>query len=1060
MAESTEDKISSTKLFSGLKIWFSQALAQRAWLIEKGVLHGATEVRLEKQADVKIWDHLRKNPPPDVHSYNFILHSIEKGELQDLDEYRVGINSRVDRPVGSIVTASKGSRTRFTQADDQILYDWLTPYRERGGAYRGNEIYKQLEMKYPHHTFQSWRDRYLKKVLHMEMSITDHIDLDSLVRREADEEDDGQPPTKRRRTTDTVPFDPPNSSSTLRNLPLPQRDRLDLNLPTPVINVPSLKSHDSRPMLKVPPEVEEADVSALSKSRPLARVSSFGSENPPNECRATFAELSHQHGFTKSDAAKLYRAVPLIIHTSPDDRKMSWEAYATEYTSHTADEWIRFFEVAIIPEYMRRHNLATEEALEDHAKEWVAKDDERKSRRVVERNTVPIAQSTVHGDEGEEEEEMEQEEQEEQEEIEESVKTITTTAVETSLFIESESPKPFIALQDLKSTAGDQHVRSREETPIIVLQTDTNPKSPTREPSPVTHVKKTTTANEGRKRAIQGTTSQSTQSTQPSLPSSLQQKSEESRAKPILHKAATISGSELSQMAEQEASQMPAPSQKRRLFGRVLGSTQEVVSNQMQQTNVDSLAFTASQFVSQEPPESGQRPLRSTDLSESTQTTSTNSEQQKELPETVPETIQSALHDSHTHEETETDASVRRGQGLDLLDGGPLSGENNDQANSIRAASEAESEYVPLDGGPERSQMWVSSVDTDSDDDIDGDEEEIEVQAIVPSAIRNDGDESESEQEDDEGISAEPQSEALEPPLTTSNRRSQTTQALWQQSLKETQPAFGVPEPEDGWSDDEELLNSQLREEDSKIELELVLETTEHADEPNGVDLLQVKTERRQEDIGSDSPEQVGGRIDAAISSENRVPDAIRYETISSTSPSRSPPQPAQPLAIVTKSTAEAELGADTSTYLPSAEQEETIGEWLMTMKALYNTVSGSIVNVLSYVSLRACSGNFVAAELVLQQLMTAHIAYETRRRNAMAAHGSKLLDKYRPLAQMSLPHAQTRIPNDLRGVWTVADDDDLLSRDVARIRRVESKHGERGSRRRIAFLEEIYGKE
>lgn len=1059
MAESTEDDVSSTKLFSGLKIWFSQALAQRAWLIEKAVLHGATEVRLEKQADVKIWDHLRKNPPPDVHSYNFILHSIEKGELQDLDQYRVGINSRVDRPVGSIVTASKGSRTRFTQADDQILYNWLTPYRERGGAYRGNEIYKQLEIKYPHHTFQSWRDRYLKKVVHMEMSITDHIDLDSLVRRGADEEDGGQPPTKRRKTTDTVPFDPPNSSSILRNLPLPQRDRLGLNLPTPVINVPPLKSHGSRPTLEVPPEVEEADVSAPSKSRPLARVNSFGSENPPNECRATFAELSHQHGFTKSDAAKLYRAVPLIIHTSPDDRKTSWEAYATEYTSHTADEWIRFFEVAIMPEYMRRHNLETEEALEDHAKEWVAKDDERKSRIVVQRDTVPVAQSAVHGDE---EEEMEQEEHEEQEGVAKSVKTITTTAVETSLFIESESPKPSIALQDFESTAGDQHVRSREETPIIVVQTDTNPKSPTREPSPATQVKKTTTANEGRKRASQGTTSQSTQSTQPSLPSSLQQKSEESRAKPISHKAATISGSELSQMAEQEASQMPAPSpsQKRRLFGRVLGSTQEVVSNQMQQTNAGSLALTVSQFVTQEPPESGQRPLKSTDLSELTQTTSTNSEQQKELPETVPETIQSALHDSHTHEETETDASVCKGQELDLLDEGPLSEENNDQASSIRVASEAESKYVPLEGGPERSQMWISSVDTDRDDNIDGDDEEMEVQAIVPSDTQNDGDGSESEQEDDEETPAEPQSEALEPPLTTSNRRSQTTQALWQQSLKDTQPAFGVPEPEDGWSDDEELLNSQLREEDSKIELELVLETTEHADEPDGVDLFQVKTERRQEDIGSDSPEQVGGRIDAAISSENRVPDAIRYETISSTSPSRSPPQPAQPLATVTRSTTEAEFGADTSTYLPSAEQEETIGEWLMTMKALYNTVSGSIVNVLSYVSLRACSGNFVAAELVLQQLMTAHIAYETRRRNAMAAHGSKLLEKYRPLAQMSLPQAQTRIPNDLRGVWTVADDDDLLSRDVARIRRVEGKHGARGSRRRIAFLEEIYGKE
>lgn len=34
--------------------------------------------------------------------------------------------------------------------DDQILYDWVKPFEEQGGAYKGNEIYKQLENEVLH----------------------------------------------------------------------------------------------------------------------------------------------------------------------------------------------------------------------------------------------------------------------------------------------------------------------------------------------------------------------------------------------------------------------------------------------------------------------------------------------------------------------------------------------------------------------------------------------------------------------------------------------------------------------------------------------------------------------------------------------------------------------------------------------------------------------------------------------------------------------------------------------------------------------------------------------
>jgi hypothetical protein len=41
----------------------------------------------------------------------------------------------------------KETRNRFTAKDDQILYDFVKPFEDRGGAYRGNVIYQQLEEK-------------------------------------------------------------------------------------------------------------------------------------------------------------------------------------------------------------------------------------------------------------------------------------------------------------------------------------------------------------------------------------------------------------------------------------------------------------------------------------------------------------------------------------------------------------------------------------------------------------------------------------------------------------------------------------------------------------------------------------------------------------------------------------------------------------------------------------------------------------------------------------------------------------------------------------------------
>ena len=153
-----------TGVFEGQKLWFSRNVPMRSRFMHQAESNGAEIVVEEKHADVLLVDHAKKPAAPGTHSYQYVELSVRNGLLEDLADHAVGVTDRANRPVGSITTASKGERTPFTAADDQFLWDWIKPYAEAGGAAAGNEIYKQLEKANPRHTFQSWRDRWLKYV--------------------------------------------------------------------------------------------------------------------------------------------------------------------------------------------------------------------------------------------------------------------------------------------------------------------------------------------------------------------------------------------------------------------------------------------------------------------------------------------------------------------------------------------------------------------------------------------------------------------------------------------------------------------------------------------------------------------------------------------------------------------------------------------------------------------------------------------------------------------------------------------------------------------------------
>ncbi|KAF3388524.1 hypothetical protein F1880_003695 [Penicillium rolfsii] len=151
------------KIFEGGRFFLSHAIPQRTQLKETIEQHGGKVVLLEKDADIILVDHLRKsqNHPPNALSYRYVEQSIRRGQLEDPAAHRVGPSAA--RPMGASNIPTKSTRRSYTLQDDQIVFDWLYPWEQsRGAPTHGNRIYKDLAQRFPHHTWQSWRSRYLK----------------------------------------------------------------------------------------------------------------------------------------------------------------------------------------------------------------------------------------------------------------------------------------------------------------------------------------------------------------------------------------------------------------------------------------------------------------------------------------------------------------------------------------------------------------------------------------------------------------------------------------------------------------------------------------------------------------------------------------------------------------------------------------------------------------------------------------------------------------------------------------------------------------------------------
>ncbi|KAI0903778.1 TRF2-interacting telomeric protein/Rap1 C terminal domain-containing protein [Ustulina deusta] len=150
-------------VFRGLKFWVSIRVPQRKVCVGTIEENGGTVVPKEGNADILICDEARE-PVPGSYSYQLISDAVKEGSLDMKEDYmcnslapRLGTsNKRAPKP--------KLTRTTFTEQDDRILAKFVTERERLGQPIGGNDIYKELAQEYPRHTWQSWRDRWAKKL--------------------------------------------------------------------------------------------------------------------------------------------------------------------------------------------------------------------------------------------------------------------------------------------------------------------------------------------------------------------------------------------------------------------------------------------------------------------------------------------------------------------------------------------------------------------------------------------------------------------------------------------------------------------------------------------------------------------------------------------------------------------------------------------------------------------------------------------------------------------------------------------------------------------------------
>ncbi|KAI8623257.1 hypothetical protein F5Y19DRAFT_389744 [Xylariaceae sp. FL1651] len=162
LAQKGSNKGEKADVFQNVKFWVSAQVPHRSTHIKTIEANGGKVVKLEKDADILICDPAKKGPVPGSYSYQLIEDAIKEGSLDRKEDYlcRSPAPQSGSRPS----TRRKSTRNMFTENDDRILRKFVVKMERLGAHTNGNDIYYKLAEMHPNHTWQSWRDRWVKKL--------------------------------------------------------------------------------------------------------------------------------------------------------------------------------------------------------------------------------------------------------------------------------------------------------------------------------------------------------------------------------------------------------------------------------------------------------------------------------------------------------------------------------------------------------------------------------------------------------------------------------------------------------------------------------------------------------------------------------------------------------------------------------------------------------------------------------------------------------------------------------------------------------------------------------
>jgi hypothetical protein len=305
------------QLFAGKKFWVAQRVPNRTALLDNIKDNGGEIVLLEKKADYKIADHFRRDCPPGSISYEFVSKSIDDGRLRDPEDHRAGPPESEARAPGDLTRPAKTGRVNYTPEEDRICYKWVRDCVANGGSAHGNEIYKQLEAQvraarrplsrhstdqsqYPRHTWQSWRDHYIKQL-------------------------QNRPPSAFN-IPDNAPPSPPSEA------PAGPAQR-------------ATAAARSTSKAAAPPEQSHVPKKVTGKGRVRDSRPNVPPEYTLEQLAATF---------TADDWEELYAFVDVIdAMKDKEDYGKAWRQWATSQDNQTADQWRQYYEKVVYPQWLR-----------------------------------------------------------------------------------------------------------------------------------------------------------------------------------------------------------------------------------------------------------------------------------------------------------------------------------------------------------------------------------------------------------------------------------------------------------------------------------------------------------------------------------------------------------------------------------------------------------------------------------------------------------------------------------------------------------------------------------